>query len=168
MKFNIQKEDFSEGLDRILPIIASRPKREILKTVLLQAKADNTLHLISTNLDIGIQVSVKAKVETPGSLALPAHKISQIVRSLPGNKVQIEVLEANNCKVTCGGSTFWILGQVAEEFPTLPRFDKSDECKVQCNEFGQMLKNVAYASSRDETRPRLNGVLFILKRVLSI
>ena len=61
MKFTITKEDFLEGLQQVQHVVSSRTTLPILSNVLLEADG-NSLRLTTTDLDVGVTGSVKAKV----------------------------------------------------------------------------------------------------------
>ena len=62
----------------------------ILSNVLLEAE-DGSLRLTTTDLDVGVTGSVKAKVGKSGSTTLPARRLAGIVRELPADEISIEV-----------------------------------------------------------------------------
>jgi DNA polymerase-3 subunit beta len=135
----------------------------ILGHVLLEAK-DDTVWLTTTNLDTGIRCALKASVQQPGAITLPARKLFTIFKSLPVLDVGVECTEqVTQVKITSGGSTFKIMGLVAADFPALPSIDKSQGLVLLQEELSQMLQAVAYAQSGDEARYILNGVYFAFK-----
>ena len=60
MKFTITKEDFLEGLQQVQHVVSSRATLPILSNVLIEADG-NSLRLTTTDLDVGVTGSVKAK-----------------------------------------------------------------------------------------------------------
>ena len=85
MKFTISKEDFLEGLQQVQHVVSNRTTLPILSNVLLEAE-DGSLRLTTTDLDVGVTGSVKAKVGKSGSTTLPARRLAGIVRELPADE----------------------------------------------------------------------------------
>lgn len=134
----------------------------ILSNVLIEAEEDS-VSLTTTNLDMGIRCRIRAEVETPGSITLPVRKLATIVRELPNLDVRIEVSANNQTKIASGGSRFTMMGIGRYEFPSLPTFDDEHVFHLLQSELAEMLKNVSYAQSTNETRYLMNGVYFSFK-----
>ncbi len=159
MKFKINQDHFSNGLQQVLNVVATRSTMPILSNVLIEAE-EGHISLTTTNLDLGIRCRIKAEVSETGSITLPVRKLATIVRELPVNEVFIETSENNQAKITSGGSLFKIMGISAEEFPPLPSFENRKVFELSQEEIVGMLKSVSYAQSTDENRYILNGVYF--------
>lgn len=159
MKFKINQDHFSNGLQQVLNVVATRSTMPILSNVLIEA-SEGHISLTTTNLDLGIRCRIKADVSKPGSITLPVRKLATIVRELPQSDVFIESSEGNQTKITSGGSNFKIMGIGAEEFPALPSFENRKVFELGQGDVVSMLKSVSYAQSTDENRYILNGVYF--------
>lgn len=159
MKFKIHQDHFSNGLQQVLNVVASRATMPILSNVLIQAETDH-ISLTTTNLDLGIRCRIKADVSESGSITLPVRKLATIIRELPQNEVFIQTSDQNQAKITSGGSHFKIMGIGPEEFPALPSFENRHVFELSQTAVVGMLKSVSYGQSTDENRYILNGVYF--------
>ena len=159
MKFKINQDHFSNGLQQVLNVVASRSTMPILSNVLIEAEEEH-ISLTTTNLDLGIRCRIKADVSDTGSITLPVRKLATIVKELPVKEVFLETNKSNQAKITSGGSLFKIMGIGSEEFPPLPTFENRKVFELSQDEIVNMLKSVSYAQSTDENRYILNGVYF--------
>ena len=159
MKFKINQDHFSNGLQQVLNVVGSRSTMPILSNVLIEAEEEH-ISLTTTNLDLGIRCRIKADVSDTGSITLPVRKLATIVKELPVNEVFLETNKSNQAKITSGGSLFKIMGIGSEEFPPLPTFENRKVFELSQDEIVNMLKSVSYAQSTDENRYILNGVYF--------
>ncbi|WP_269524056.1 DNA polymerase III subunit beta [Coraliomargarita parva] len=159
MKFKINQDHFSNGLQQVLNVVATRSTMPILSNVLIEA-ADGHISLTTTNLDLGIRCRIKAEVEESGGITLPVRKLATIIRELPQNEVFVETGANNQAKITSGGSLFKMMGISTEEFPPLPTFENRHVFELGQSDVVGMLKSVSYAQSTDENRYILNGVYF--------
>ncbi len=159
MKFKINQDHFSNGLQQVLNVVGSRATMPILSNVLIEGE-EGHISLTTTNLDLGIRCRIKADVSEPGGITLPVRKLATIVRELPQNEVFIETGDNNQAKITSGGSLFKIMGISTEEFPPLPSFENRHVFELSQAEIVSMLKSVSYGQSNDENRYILNGVYF--------
>jgi DNA polymerase III subunit beta len=159
MKFRINRDHFTSGLQQVLNVVGTRATMPILSNVLIEA-GDDQISLTTTNLDLGIRCRIKAEVAEKGALTLPVRKLASIVRELPSLDVEVETYSNNQAKLTSGQSLFRIMGIGADEFPPLPSFNDQHSFNLRQDELGRMLKSVSYAQSSDETRYIMNGVYF--------
>ena len=160
MKFKINKDHFSSGLQQVLNIVGTRATMPILSNVLIEAKEDH-ITLTTTNLDLGIRCKIQAEVTEPGAITLPVRKMATIVSNLPNLDVDIETYPNHQARIASGPSSLYrIMGISSEEFPPLPGFDDQHNYVLEQSDLVRMLKSVSYAQSTDETRYIMNGVFF--------
>ena len=159
MKFSVSKEKLQAGLQAVQNVVNTRTTLPILSNVLLQAR-DGLLRLTTSDLDVGVSVTIEATVEKEGATTLPARRLATIVRELPANDIFLEVDAKNIASIRCGQSFFKILGLPEEEFPPLLRFEDAHTFTLKQSELRDALRKTSYAISTDETRYVLNGILF--------
>jgi len=157
MKFQIDRDAFLAGLQQVQHVVSTRTTLPILSNVLIQA-TDGMLRLTTTDLDVGVSVSVKANVEEDGSTTLPARRLVTIIRELPSTEIQIDIDADNAASIRCGPSFFKILGLNSEEFPPPPDLEGAREFTIPQKLLKDSLKKTSYAISTDETRYVLNGI----------
>lgn len=164
MKFKINRDNFSNGLQQVLNIVSIRSTMPILSNVLIEAKKDNVIHLTTTNLDIGIRACIQAdEVETEGEITLPVRRLAMIIRELPNVEVFFKASSNNQAQVESGGSRFRFMGIAKDEFPDLASLKGSREFILPQSDLTRMLRSVSYAQSTDINRHTLNGVHFNTK-----
>ena len=159
MKFKINRDHFYSGLQQVLNVVGSRATMPILSNVLIEASNDG-ISLTTTNLDMGIRCRIRADVSETGAITLPVRKLATIVRELPTLDVEFHASSNQQAKINSGGSHFRMMGISSEEFPPLPTFSDQHNFTLQQSDLSQMLRNVSYAQSTDETRYIMNGVFF--------
>lgn len=132
----------------------------ILSSVLIKAdQSKSNLELTSTNLNQAILSKISAKVISEGTIAVPARITTDFLSSLSNDTVTLE--EGKNLKLKISTknhqSSIYLLN--SEEYPEIPLV--SDEQKITLNslDFKEGLSAVSFASSKDDTRPVLGGVL---------
>ncbi len=162
MKFRISKENFLAGLAQVQNVVAARTTLPILSNVLLEAE-DGILRLTTTDLDVGVTVTVDAEVEKGGASTLPVRRLASIIKELPTSEIDVSIDGDNTASITAGPSFFKILGLSDEEFPPLPDFEDAKEFTVPKSVLRDGLKKTSYAISTDETRYVLNGIFCSFK-----
>jgi DNA polymerase-3 subunit beta len=160
MKFRINRDHFSAGLSQVLNVVGSKATAPILNNVLVETTGPDRIALTTTNLDIGIRVSIRAQVGEAGALTLPVKRLATIVRELSDVEVMVDTLANQQVQIHSGRSKFKIVGIGKEEFPPIPDFSEDRSVSLDQATLGEMLRAVAYAQSLDETRYILNGTYF--------
>ena len=74
MKFKINRDFFSSGLQLVTSVVGTRKTMPILQNVLIEARS-GMVRLTTTNLDLGARCSVKADVSEEGTVTLPVKGI---------------------------------------------------------------------------------------------
>jgi DNA polymerase-3 subunit beta len=159
MKFSVSKESFLTKLGVAVRGVSTRSAIQTLSGVLIRAE-EGSLVLQATDMELGIKVTVEAKVDKEGVVVLPGRLVYDVVRSLPKDEVTIEHRASEqNVVVSSGPSTFHLRTLPAEDFPKLPEAEGASSLSVPAEVFVETIARVARAASRDETRPHLTGVL---------
>lgn len=158
MRFTINRDHFSNGLQQVMNVVGTRATMPILGNALIEA-SEGVVSFTTTNLDMSIRCRITAQVEEAGSITLPVRKLAAIVSDLPSLEVQVEAT-AQQARITSGTATFRIMGIASDEFPPLPTFADKHSFVLPQEDLSRMLKCVSYAQSTDEARYIMNGVFF--------
>ena len=123
MKFKINRDHFSSGIQQVMSVVGSRKTMPILQNVLIEAKND-LVWLTTTNLDLGAKCSIKADIIKDGSVTLPVKELGRIVRELADMEVSVETGESPKATISTRGSVFNVIGMESKEFPPLPELEE--------------------------------------------
>ncbi|MCM8812950.1 MAG: DNA polymerase III subunit beta [Candidatus Omnitrophica bacterium] len=162
MRFKSTKESLLTAIQTVEGAVATKSTLPILSNVLIEAHKDSLL-FNATDLDIGIVYKMKADIQEEGTITVPAKRLSDIVKELPGGDVAITVRKNYNMVIECGACSFRLVGLPKEEFPSIPKFHDKEHVAIEQAVLKKLLRKVAFAMSRDETRYVLNGTLLVLK-----
>ncbi len=164
MRLTIPQPQFLKSLQAVEHAVNDRSTLPILGNVLVETK-EQELCLTATDLDVGIQCRfpLVPPVE-PGAVALPARKLTTIIRELASETVTLESKKNHTATVNCGNSSFRIPGLPAEDFPVLPTVDSEARVLVPQAGLKQLVTLTAYAMSMEETRFILNGALLTVQK----
>ncbi len=157
MKTKCLKKYLQKALLLSEKISSNNPTLPILSSVLISTNK-NSLIFSTTNLEMALKVSVSAKVEKEGKLALPSKLFSNLISSLP-DSTEIELTSVdNNLIITTNISSTTIKGFPVEDFPILPNIKEKQIFNISVNDFIPSLKSVYYATSNSEMKPEINSV----------
>ena len=163
MKLSVNKEVLVKGIQTVQNIITQKSNLPILSYLLLETN-DDSIRLITTDLDIGIIHKIPAHIEESGNIILPAKKFGDIVKEFPEETISINTKKNNLTTIESKQCQFKLMGLPYEEFPKLPKFTNQEVIKLNQDALKEILSLVAFAVSYDETRYILNGILCQIKK----
>ncbi len=158
MELVIDKSDLQNVLKKAISATEKKSALPILSNFLLEAKEDKLI-VQGTDLEVHVSVSVFAKVEEEGVACVNAKKLTDISRLLPSNEVYIK-LEGNTLKIKSGRTKYNLPVSPAEDFPNLYPFPEENAFVISGENLQKAISKTLYATSKEESRFALQGVLF--------
>jgi DNA polymerase III subunit beta len=159
MRVSVLQENFHKGLGIVSRAIQSRPSLPILANVMLTTD-DARLRLSATNLELGISAWIGAKVETGGSITVPARTLQDLISTLPPERVDLDLdVRTLTLHLSCAGKSANIKGMDASDFPTMPDFTPEQAIAIKARTFKEMVDQVVFSAAKEDNRPILTGVL---------
>ncbi|MFW5998420.1 MAG: DNA polymerase III subunit beta [Halanaerobiaceae bacterium] len=164
MKFTIEQNELNQGINNVQRAVAKKNTMPILKGIYLEAHEKKGLHLIATDLELGIECWIPADIIESGAIVLPANYLTSIIRELPNEKINFKV-DLNNYQadIKCLSSEFNINGYDPDEFPQLPEVKNPQTLNINSSKFKQIINEVKFSISNDESQPALTGSLIEIK-----
>jgi DNA polymerase-3 subunit beta len=160
VKVSCLQENLARGLSIVGRAVASRSTLPVLGNVMLSTDGGR-LKLSATNLEIGINCWVGAKVQEEGATTVPARLLIEFVNSLPPEQIDMELtVRTQELNLRCAHFEANIKGIDAQEFPIIPTSgDGEAVIHLERGSLRRMIDQVAFAAATDESRPILTGVL---------
>lgn len=162
MKFKIVRSRFLDGLKAVQNIVAGKGSLPVLQNVLLEASG-HELKMTTTDLDISIKSEVACDVEEPGATTLPVKLLFNSISKVAEGDVEITIDENDVATIVAGSAKYRLTGLAEKEFPRLPQDEEAATYDVDGQTIKEMLRKTSYASSQDDTRRTLKGVLISFK-----
>ena len=155
MKFQVNRDVFSEAVSFAVKLLPQRTTLPILSGVLIET-TDSGLMLSSFDYEVSAQTEIAAEIEQPGKILVSGRLLADIASRLPNAPVQFATTEGR-ISVTCGSAKFTLLSMPMEEYPTLPRVSAQSGF-LPAEAFATAVAQVAVAASRDDVTPVITGV----------
>lgn len=164
MKIQVLQESLLGGLNIVGRAVATRAQLPALSHILIEAKKEG-LTLSATDLEIGIQTKVSAKVEELGKVAVPAKMFGEFLSSLNPGKIEL-TLEKETLIVTAPGYKGKFQTISAEEFPAMSQPSAESAIgEIAATALKEAIEHVVFAAARDSLRPVLTGVLWEMGKI---
>jgi len=155
VRFEANRDVFSEAVSFAVKLLPQRTTLPILSGVLIEATSDGLL-LSSFDYEVSSQTQITATVEETGKVLVSGRLLADIANRLPAAPVRFTTKQSQ-VSVSCGSTEFTLLSMPVEEYPTLPqRGDQSGI--VRADEFSAAVSQVTVAASRDDVTPVITGV----------
>src|SRR5438552_1138365 len=159
MKINFDRADLLSQLQMVSRATATRSAVQALAGVLFKAQ-QGEVELAATDSEIGLRSKLQANVHGEGSILLPGRLVTEILRALDSDQVDMErVGDGGEVGITAGQARFGVRTLPSEDFPRLPELGADTQVAIPALTFAETVERVARAASKDETRPVLTGIL---------
>ncbi len=162
MKIQILQEKLKKGLNIIERISSKSLTLPILNNILISSEK-NFLKLTATDLEIGVNWWVLAKIEKEGKITIPSRLFSSFINLLPNKKINLEV-QNNNLIITCENYKTQINGLSAEEFPLIPKITESESIYFEAPSFCKGLSQLVDIAVLSTARPEISGIYFLFQK----
>ena len=165
MKFKIKKELLLDALNKVSKAISTKNLIPVLAGIKFELKKKK-LTLTATDNDITIQTSIESvkeedfTIENEGSIIIQGKYILDIVRKLPAEYINIEVIEDLKILISTENSEFNLNGISESEYPNIGLEESKKKIEIKAGMFRNIVNQTAFASSNEESKPVLTGINF--------
>lgn len=147
-------------------IIASRfsqPRGNlpILSNIYLQIKK-SCLIIKSTNLESGSIIEIRGIGDQEGDFTINAKLLSDYLINIPDEKIELEVKD-DKLYINTDKYQSFMNGIEATDFPVIPEKIEGEVFEIESAKFKNYLNKTIFATSSQELRQELSGVLFNFK-----
>ena len=156
MKVSVLQTNLSRAIQLASRVVGARTSLPILGNVLLTAK-DSQLIVSATNLELALSISVGCKIETEGTVSIPARLLNETIQAVQSDKLQLTSGGAE-LEISAAHMKATLNGMAADEYPVIPEVDTKNQLTLPVQVLKDALERVVVAASLDESRPVLAGV----------
>ena len=165
MKFTIKREILLEALNKVSKAISTKNLIPVLAGIKFELKKKKLVLTASDN-DITIQTTIESlkdedfKIENEGSIIIQGKYILDIVRKLPDEYINIEVIDDLKILIYTSNSEFNLNGISESEYPNIGLEESKKKIDIKASVLKNIVYQTAFASSNEESKPVLTGINF--------
>ncbi len=152
MKVTINQKNLKKALGLVERMVSRNVALPILNNVLLKTE-NGRLKISATNLEVGINYLIGAKIEEVGDIAIPARIFSDFISNIDEDIITLTT-KNNSLLVNSKRYKTQILGFDTKEYPIIPKIKESGICTLPAKQlhtaFTQVIDSVALSESRQE------------------
>jgi len=165
MKFIIQRNRLIDSVQDVMKAVSSRTTIPILTGIKIIASEEGVT-FTGSDSDISIESFIPKEeageelieIKAIGGVVLNAKFFGEIVRKLPMDTVEIEVLGHHQTIIRSGKAEFNLNGLDHDEYPHLPQISEENVFSIPTDLLKTLIRQTVFAVSTSETRPILTGV----------
>ena len=166
MKFSIEKGYLLNRLKVVEKIASMRGINPILSNILIEACEDNKIKLTSTDMDMSVETTQVASVDTPGSTTMGAKKLIEIVNKLPDKPILFELDNSTQImQISCGSTKYEVISMESGDFPKVFKdLYQENEIEIETEPFIKGIEHTVFACASPESRNVISGVIIKVRK----
>lgn len=156
MKITIAGENLKRALGLTEKIVTRNRTLPILNNILLRTE-NGRLKVSATNLEVGINYFIGAKIDEAGDIAVPARIFYDLLQNINEDKLSLST-KNNILYINSQKHKTQILGLSGQDFPIIPNIKTKSSIRIPAKFLKSGLSAVMDSASNSEARPELSGV----------
>jgi len=157
MNFKCKKEDIEKAVLKADKITGKNFSLPVLQCVFIETKKGGVV-IKSTNLDLGLEVHIPAKIIKKGSTTIPSNLLYNFISNLNKNE-NVEIKEEKgNIEIISNKNRATIKTFKKEDFPSIPKIKENKKSKIKTKKLVNSLKSVWFSASTSNIKPELSSV----------
>jgi DNA polymerase-3 subunit beta len=157
MKVECILEKLKHAVNLVEKVSGKNLTLPILGSILIQTD-EKGLILRATNLNIGAEIIIPAKITEHGAVAVSAQLLTQICNGLNGDVPVVLSLINENLIIQTKTSKMTLKSMSIEDFPTLPKISEGDHAEFPVDVFTLGVKSVYYAAAISDIKPEIASI----------
>ncbi len=158
------RKELFEGIQTVGKAVATRSSLPILTHIRIAAK-EGRVSMMATDLEMWMEHTLPGVgITEDGAATAPARNFTELLAAMPDADVSVTVEdETNTLHLRCLKANYKLLGLSADEFPLLPQVKEESRFVIDREILKEAIKQTIFATSTDETRAILTGVLVVFQ-----
>ena len=164
MKFTIKRELLLDALNKVSKAISTKNLIPVLAGIKFDL-GKKKLVLTASDNDITIQTSIDADsknftIDKEGSIIIQGKYVLDIVRKLPDEFINFEVIDDLKILIYTENSEFNLNGINESEYPNIGLEESKKKVILTAGIFKSIVNQTAFAASNEDSKPILTGINF--------
>lgn len=158
MKLSLLQENLNLALGNVSKFVSSKSQLPVLNNILFSTD-NGRLKLSATNLEMGINYWIGAKIEKEGSFTIPSKEITEFVSYLSSGKLDLSLNDNNLLSVNSSKAESTFTTIPSSDFPEFPVIDKNSLIEIDSSLLNDAISQIAFSAAIDDSRPVLTSIL---------
>ncbi len=169
MQINITRDELLKPLSYVAGVVEKRQTLPVLSYVLLRQQG-GSMSLTGTDLEIEVIATIKKTEGNDVDLTLPARKLFDICRALPGGAEISIKKDGEKAIIKSGKSRFTLATLPVADFPYIQALQWEQALTLSRKNLKTLLEQTHFCMAQQDVRYYLNGLLleFAEKRIRAV
>ena len=155
--------ELSDALLSVSKAISNKTTNPILEGIKIVAE-DDTLTLSATDTELSIEKKIKANIKAEGEGVVPGKFITEFVKKLTNEMIELEINEKNQLLIRYDDSQSIIQCYNAQEYPSFNAVETMQYFGISKKDLKTVINKTIFSVAIDDSRPILKGVLFDIEK----
>ena len=155
--------ELSDAFLSVSKAISNKITNPILEGIKIVAE-DDTLTLSATDTELSIEKKIKANIKSEGEGVVPGKFITEFIKKLTNEMVEIEINEKNQMIIRYDDSQSIIQCYNVLEYPSFKNVETMDYFGISQKDLKTIINKTIFSVAVDDSRPILKGVLFDIEK----
>ena len=164
MKFRCERDELLNAVQFASRAISNRATLPVLSGLKIDAQEEGRVRVAATDLELTMETTFAAAVDTPGKVIVPGRLFGEMTRSLGAGQVSVASGDAE-VEIGSGRGQFRVRSLAPDDYPALPIEEREGDgagitVEIEGDLLATALSQVVRGASTDESRQILTGVLW--------
>ena len=155
--------ELSDAFLSVSKAISNKITNPILEGIKIVAE-DDTLTLSATDTELSIEKKIKANIKTEGEAVVPGKFITEFIRKLTNEMIELELNDKNQMIIKYDDSQSIIQCYNVLEYPSFKKLESLDYFGIAKKDLKTIINKTIFSVALDDSRPILKGVLFDIEK----
>jgi len=151
--------ELSDAFLSVSKAISNKITNPILEGIKIVAE-DDTLTLSATDTELSIEKKIKANIKVEGEGVVPGKFITEFVKKLTNEMIELEINEKNQMLIRYDDSQTIIQCYNVLEYPSFKGVETGNYFGITKKDLKTIINKTIFSVAVDDSRPILKGVLF--------
>ena len=163
MKFIVSSSSLLKQLQHIAGVINANTVLPILEDFLFEVEK-NKLTVVATDLETVMRVQVDIEAKDSGKVCIPARILLDSLKNISDQPLTFTIDKNFGVEITSDNGKYKVMGENPDNFPKEPGADDTTSFTVTASALVTAINKTLFATSNDDLRPAMTGVLFELDK----
>ncbi len=156
MNLTVKKEEILEGFLKASSIIPTKTGAAYLRSVWIQAHADNSITIMATDVNIEFTGNYPAQVQEAGQAGVNGKALIELIKKLPGGEIKLILdKDSGNLLVEQGRRSYKLPVSDPVWFQALPPFPEEGAVLWAGDYFQELLERISFCIHDDDSQEAL-------------
>lgn len=156
MKLSCKTIKLRQAINKASILASKGTTLPILSSILIVSEEEG-LYIRATNLQVGMEIKIDAKIEAPGRLAVSAQLFNGVLSNIKDEDIYLEIIDGTLVvKTNSIVSKLKIVS--ADDFPSLPKVNPEYSFSIESKTLIEGIRSVSYAALVSDIRPEIASI----------